>query len=141
VHVTEGSFCTQRVRVAGHASRRIEYHQRMEEDGVVPGVGVLGDAVLMSSLSRSMIKSMMRWTCGSSNKWRRRSLRIWKTASRREGGGGSVLWCQEREVIDALAAQEDGEHVYLKLSGRLGRIRDHVYAVMSSGFVSRGSEE
>ena len=47
----------------------------------------------------------------------------------------------EHEVIDALAAQEDGEHGYLQFSGTLGRIRDHVYVVMSNGLVSRGSEE
>jgi len=47
----------------------------------------------------------------------------------------------EREVLDALAAQEDGEHGYLQLSGRMSRIRDHVYDVMSSGLVPRGSEE
>jgi len=47
----------------------------------------------------------------------------------------------EREVIDALAAQEDGEHGYLQLSGRLSRIIYHVHDVMSSGLVPRGSEE
>jgi len=36
VRVTEGSFSTQRVRVAGHATRRREHLQRMEEEGVVP---------------------------------------------------------------------------------------------------------
>jgi len=36
VYVTEGSSSTQCVRVAGHASRRRELTQRMEEDGVVP---------------------------------------------------------------------------------------------------------
>jgi len=35
VRVTEGSSSTQRVRVVGHASRRRERTQRMEEDGVV----------------------------------------------------------------------------------------------------------
>jgi hypothetical protein len=35
VHVTECSSSTQRVRVAGHASRRGESLQRMVEDGVV----------------------------------------------------------------------------------------------------------
>jgi len=47
----------------------------------------------------------------------------------------------EREVLDALAAQEDGEHGYLQLNGRMSHIRDHVYDVMSSGLVPRGSEE
>ena len=47
----------------------------------------------------------------------------------------------EREVLDAQATQEDGEVGYLQLSGRMSRIRDHVYAVMSSGMVPRGSEE
>jgi len=47
----------------------------------------------------------------------------------------------EREVLNSLAAQEDGEHGYLRLSGRMSRIRDHVYAVMASGVVPRGSEE
>jgi hypothetical protein len=47
----------------------------------------------------------------------------------------------EREAIDEIVAQEDGEHGYLELSGRLGRIRDHMYVVMSSGVVSRGFEE
>jgi len=47
----------------------------------------------------------------------------------------------KREVLDSLAAQEDGEHGYLQLSGRMSYIRDHVYVVMSSGVVSRGSEE
>ena len=36
MHVTEGSSSIQRVRMAGHASRRRERRQRMEEDGVVP---------------------------------------------------------------------------------------------------------
>jgi len=47
----------------------------------------------------------------------------------------------ERAVLDALAAQEDGEHRYLQLSIRMSRIRDHVYVVMSSGLVPRGSDE
>ena len=37
----------------------------------------------------------------------------------------------EREVLDARAAQEDEDVGYLQLSGRMSRIRDHVYAVMS----------
>jgi len=36
VCVTEGSSSTQRIRVAGHAFRRRERAQRIEEDGVVP---------------------------------------------------------------------------------------------------------
>jgi len=47
----------------------------------------------------------------------------------------------EREVLDAPAAQEDEDVGYLQLSGRMSRIRDHIYVVMSSGVVSRGSEE
>jgi len=47
----------------------------------------------------------------------------------------------ECEVLDALAAQEDGEHGYLQLNRRMSRIRYHVYVVMSSGLVPRGSEE
>jgi hypothetical protein len=46
----------------------------------------------------------------------------------------------EREVIDDIAAQEDGEHGFFDLGGRLGHIRDLVYDVMSSGEVQRGSE-
>ena len=46
----------------------------------------------------------------------------------------------EREVIDARAAQEDGDVGYVQLSARLSRIRDHVYDVMSSDLVPRGSE-
>jgi len=46
----------------------------------------------------------------------------------------------KREVLDALAAQEDGEHGYLQFSGRMSRIRDHAYVVMFSGLVPRGSE-
>jgi len=41
----------------------------------------------------------------------------------------------ELEAIDEIATQEDKEHGYLELSGRLGRIKDHVYVVMSSGEV------
>jgi len=47
----------------------------------------------------------------------------------------------EREVLDAQVAQEDGEVGYLQLSGRMSRIRDHVYVVMSSDVVPRGSKE
>jgi len=47
----------------------------------------------------------------------------------------------EREAIDEIDAQEDGDHGFLELSGRLSRMRDHVYVVMSSGVVPRGSEE
>jgi len=41
----------------------------------------------------------------------------------------------EREVLDARAAQEDEDVGYLQLSGRMSRIRDHVYAMMSNGVV------
>jgi hypothetical protein len=47
----------------------------------------------------------------------------------------------EREVLDAQAAQEDGDVGYLQLSGRMSSFRDHVCAVMSSGLVPQGSEE
>jgi len=47
----------------------------------------------------------------------------------------------EREVLDARAAQEDGDAGYLQLNGRMSCIRDHVCVVMSSGVVPRGSEE
>ena len=36
VFVTEGTSSTERVREAGHASRRRERLQRMEDEGVVP---------------------------------------------------------------------------------------------------------
>ena len=36
MHVTEGSSSTRRVREVGHASRRRERTQQMEEEGVVP---------------------------------------------------------------------------------------------------------
>jgi hypothetical protein len=41
----------------------------------------------------------------------------------------------EREVIDEIAAQEDGHHGFLELGGRFGSIKDHVYDVMISGEV------
>jgi len=70
------------------------------------GVRVPGDVVLMSSLSRSMSKSLMIWTCSSNSKQRRRRRRsfrywrrIWKTANRNKGGGGSVPWCQTRSLL------------------------------------------
>ena len=47
----------------------------------------------------------------------------------------------EREVLDALAALKDGKHGYLQLTGRMSRIRDHLYVVMSSGLVPRASDE
>jgi len=40
-----------------------------------------------------------------------------------------------------IAAEQEGEHEYLELSGRLGRIRDHVLSVMGSGVVERGTAE
>jgi hypothetical protein len=46
----------------------------------------------------------------------------------------------EREVLDARAAQEDGNAGYLQLSGMMSRIRDHVYVEMSSGLVPQGTE-
>ena len=56
-------------------------------------------------------------------------------------GDRMVRYLPKREVLDAQAAQEDGEVGYLELSGRMSRIRDHVYDVMSSSVVPRGSEE
>jgi hypothetical protein len=47
----------------------------------------------------------------------------------------------ECEVFDARAAQEDGNLAYLQLSGRMSRIRDHIYVVMRSGPVPKGTEE
>jgi len=47
----------------------------------------------------------------------------------------------ERKVLDARAAQEDGDLWYLQLSGRMSRIRDHIYVVMRSGLVLKGTEE
>ncbi|XP_024630198.1 protein MAIN-LIKE 1-like [Medicago truncatula] len=47
----------------------------------------------------------------------------------------------EREVLDARAAQEDGDLGYLQLSGKMSRIRDHIYVVMRSGLVPKGTEE
>jgi hypothetical protein len=47
----------------------------------------------------------------------------------------------EREVLDVRAAQDDGDLAYLQLSGRMTRIRDHIYAVMRSGLVPKGTEE
>ena len=47
----------------------------------------------------------------------------------------------EREALDEIVAEDDGEHGFLELGGRLGRIRNHVYVVMSSGMVPQGSEE
>jgi len=38
--------------------------------------------------------------------------------------------------LDEIVAEEDGDQGYLELSGRLSRIRDHVYAVMSSGVIA-----
>jgi hypothetical protein len=48
---------------------------------------------------------------------------------------------QEREVLDARAAQDDGDLAYLQLSGRMTCIRDHIYAVMRSGLVPKGTQE
>jgi len=39
------------------------------------------------------------------------------------------------------AIVEDGEQGYLDLARSLGRIRDHVYVVMSSGVIAQGSPE
>jgi len=47
----------------------------------------------------------------------------------------------EREVLDARAAQEDGDLAYLQLSGRMSCIREHIYDVMRSGLVPKGFEE
>jgi len=47
----------------------------------------------------------------------------------------------ECDVLDARAAQEDGDLAYLQLSGRMSRIRDHIYVVMRSGLVPKGTKE
>ena len=47
----------------------------------------------------------------------------------------------EREVLDARAAQEDGDLAYLQLSGGMSHIRDHIYVVMRIGLVPKGTEE
>jgi len=47
----------------------------------------------------------------------------------------------ESEVLDARAAHEDGDLGYLQLSGRMSRIRDHIYVMMRSGLVPKGTEE
>jgi len=47
----------------------------------------------------------------------------------------------KREVLDARAAQEDGDLEYLQLSKRMSRIRDHIYVVMRSGMVPKWTEE
>nr|ABN08596.1 hypothetical protein MtrDRAFT_AC157507g5v2 [Medicago truncatula] len=47
----------------------------------------------------------------------------------------------EREILDARAAQEDGDLAYLQFSGRMGRIRDNIYVVMRSGLVPKETEE
>jgi hypothetical protein len=47
----------------------------------------------------------------------------------------------EREAHDARAAQDDGDLAYLQLSGRMTRIKDHIYVVMRSGLVPKGTEE
>jgi hypothetical protein len=39
----------------------------------------------------------------------------------------------KREALDEIVDEEDGEHGFLDLCGRLGHIKDHVYVVMSSG--------
>ena len=47
----------------------------------------------------------------------------------------------EREVLDARAAQEDGDLAHLQLSERMSRIRNHIYDVMTSGLVPKRTEE
>ena len=47
----------------------------------------------------------------------------------------------EGDALYEIAVEEDGKHGFLVLGGRLDRIRDHVYVVISSGLVPRGSEE
>lgn len=48
---------------------------------------------------------------------------------------------QEQEALDETAAEEDGEHMFLDLGGRLNRIRDHVYVVICSDVVPQEYEE
>ena len=47
----------------------------------------------------------------------------------------------EREVLDARAAQEDEDLGCLQHSRRMSRIRDHIYVVMRSGLVLKGTKE
>jgi len=47
----------------------------------------------------------------------------------------------EREVLDVRAAQEDGDLAYLQLSGRMSRIKDHIYAIIRSGLAPKETEE
>jgi len=47
----------------------------------------------------------------------------------------------ERGVLDARATQEDEDLGYLQLSRRMSRIRDHIYVVMRSGLVPKGTKE
>jgi hypothetical protein len=47
----------------------------------------------------------------------------------------------ERELLDVQAAQDDGDLAYLQLSGRITHIKDHIYVVMRSGLVPKGTEE
>jgi len=46
----------------------------------------------------------------------------------------------EQEALDKMVAKKDRDHGFLELGGRLDRIRDHVYDVMSSGVVPQGFE-
>jgi hypothetical protein len=41
----------------------------------------------------------------------------------------------EQEALDEIDVEEDEEHGFLEFGERLGRIRDHVYYVKSSGVV------
>jgi len=54
---------------------------------------------------------------------------------------GQVPRVPEHEALDEIVAEEDGEQGYFDLAGRLGRIRDHVYVVMFSGVIARGSPD
>jgi hypothetical protein len=41
----------------------------------------------------------------------------------------------EHEALDEIADEQEGEHWYPELTGRLGHIRDHVLSVMGSDLV------
>jgi len=47
----------------------------------------------------------------------------------------------EQEALDEIATEQEGEHGYLELTGRLGCNRDHVLSIMDSGVVERRAAE
>lgn len=44
----------------------------------------------------------------------------------------------EQEALHEIIVEQEGEHGFLELTGRLGRIRDHVLSIVDSGVVERG---